>query len=408
MHDHTTRPSRIPFFYGAFLTALVLTVGLSVLVAGTGGGGEEPQSGLRFSHKLHTQDAGMGCADCHSAVAESASAADVIRPDHSTCQSCHEEQLNESCTTCHVTDPGEYTIPVRDTRGLVFSHAFHIGQGAECAACHADVAGVEAGEHIPLPPMATCNTCHDDAQASNACESCHTNLALLRPVEHNESDFLRHHKQLALRDGANCLSCHTEEGCAECHNGAELVSVTVPGSDLQVPNGPRLFAIARGQGQNKLKVHDAGFRFTHGVLVQQRSSECQTCHDAQDFCSTCHMAGGNINQGSFRPFSHSQPGFTTVGVGSGGGLHAREARRDIEACASCHDVQAADPTCVLCHVDNDGIRGTNPRTHEPGFMAGEKGDWHEDPGANCYVCHVDPNARPGGNKSLTFCGYCHN
>ncbi len=394
--------------YGVVLAVIILSLSLSALIAGTGQPTDDGSPALRFSHRLHTEDMGMACTDCHGAVQESTLATDVFRPDHTTCESCHEAQLNEDCTTCHVSDPLDYVVPVREDRGLVFSHASHLEMGAECETCHGNVGSLEEAMPVPLPAMATCNTCHNAVDAPNTCESCHLNLALLRPEEHNMTDFLRQHRQVALRADANCSSCHTEETCQECHNGSELIGVTVPGSDLQVPSGPREFAIARGQGQNKLKVHDAGFRFTHGVAAQQKTMECQTCHESQEFCSTCHLAGGNINQGAFRPFSHSRPNFATVGVGSGGGLHAREARRDIESCASCHDVQAADPTCVLCHVDNDGIRGTNPRTHEPGFMRGEKGDWHEDQGANCYICHVDPNARPGGVKSLTFCGYCHN
>jgi hypothetical protein len=333
---------------------------------------------------------------------------DNLRPDHTNCESCHEEQLNDNCSTCHRSDPLEYQVPVRADRGLVFSHAFHLEKGAECTTCHTGVEQLEEAVHIPLPAMATCNTCHNEVVAQNTCETCHTNLAVLRPREHNQTDFLRHHKQVALRTDATCSSCHTEESCQECHNGADLVKVNVPGNDLQVPHGPRTFAIARGQGQNVLKVHDATWRFTHGVAASNKQSECQTCHETQDFCAACHFAGGNVNQSVFRPYSHSQATFVTIGVGSGGGIHATEAKRDIESCASCHDVEAADPTCILCHVDNDGIRGTNPRTHTPGFMRGEKGDWHDDAGANCYMCHTDPNARPGGMRGLTFCGYCHN
>jgi hypothetical protein len=96
-----------------------------------------------------------------------------------------------------------------------------------------------------------------------------------------------------------------------------------------------------------------------------------------------------------------------MGVGSGGGLHAKLAKRDIETCAACHDAQGADPACILCHTDYDGIKGTNPRTHVPGFMAGNEGIWHNDPGATCYVCHTDANARVGGVKGQKFCGYCH-
>ena len=67
----------------------------------------------------------------------------------------------------------------------------------------------------------------------------------------------------------------------------------------------------------------------------------------------------------------SNPDFTTIGVGTGGGEHATLARRDIERCISCHDVQGADPTCITCHLDSDGIKGTNPKTHPAGFMKGE-------------------------------------
>lgn len=404
-NDH--RFSLVPVAYGVFLGAIILLLGLSAMTAGTDEVvSDEP--GITFSHRLHVEDAGMACEDCHSEVTASTKATDALRPGHTNCESCHEAQLNEDCSTCHINDPLEYVVPVRPDRGLVFSHVLHAEKGAACLTCHAGIEKLEASVRIDMPAMATCNTCHNDVEASNTCESCHTDLALLRPREHNRTDFLRFHKQLALDTEANCASCHTEESCVECHNGAELVTVNVPGSDLQVPHAPRTFAIARGQGQTTLKVHDATFRFTHGVIASQKNSECQTCHQTQDFCAACHFAGGNVNQAVFRPSSHSQPGFMTFGVGSGGGLHAREAKRDIENCASCHDVEAADPTCIVCHSDNDGIRGTNPRTHLAGFMRGERGDWHDDPGANCYVCHTDPNARPGGVKQLTFCGYCHN
>jgi len=75
---------------------------------------------------------------------------------------------------------------------------------------------------------------------------------------------------------------------------------------------------------------------------------------------------------------------------------------------SCHDVQGADPTCIQCHVDPDGIKGTDARTHTPGFMASaEDGNWHSDPGSSCFVCHTDANARVSGVKGAGFCGYCH-
>ena len=117
-----------------------------------------------------------------------------------------------------------------------------------------------------------------------------------------------------------------------------------------------------------------------------------------------------MNQDAFKPASHSQAGFLPIAphaVGSGGGEHARLARRDIEACAACHGSEGADPVCITCHNDPDGIKGNDPRTHDPGFMSGNHGSWHDDPGATCYMCHTDSNARPGGVRGQKFCGYCH-
>ena len=42
-----------------------------------------------------------------------------------------------------------------------------------------------------------------------------------------------------------------------------------------------------------------------------------------------------------------------------------------------------------------------------GFMADEKGIWHDTQGAICYTCHTDNNAKPNGIRGVGFCGYCH-
>jgi hypothetical protein len=255
--------------------------------------------------------------------------------------------------------------------------------------------------------MATCNSCHNDTKATTACEKCHTDFASLRPIEHNRTNFIHEHKRLARLGDAKCGVCHSQETCIDCHNGSELIKVDVLGRDLTSQRSPRLTAIDRGQEMCLTKIHDLNFRFTHGIAAKGKSMECQTCHNSEKYCSTCHEAGGNINQGAFKPASHAVAGFTTLGVGSSGGEHARLARRDIESCAACHGAEGADPVCITCHVDPDGIKGNDPKTHDPGFMSNTHGPWHFDPGANCYMCHTDVNAHPGGVKGQKFCGYCH-
>jgi hypothetical protein len=89
-----------------------------------------------------------------------------------------------------------------------------------------------------------------------------------------------------------------------------LVKVEIPGKDPVSPHAPRLTANDRGQGMRLTKVHDLNFRFTHGIAAAGKTAECQTCHDQQTFCSTCHAAGGNVNQVRFEPQTMMRKGPT--------------------------------------------------------------------------------------------------
>lgn len=364
---------------------------------------------IKFSHQFHIKEAGIACSDCHEGASTSKLAADNLLSKKANCQSCHEEQLSNNCSYCHASDDkATYVAFQNPKRETVFNHELHVNdQKIACETCHQGLDQAALATEKNLPPMTTCTTCHNGVQSTNACETCHTNFAALRPKEHNRSDFVKEHRRLARMSDASCTTCHTEESCQDCHAKAGLQAQGIDGKDLVSPRTSRITANDRAQGMALTKVHDLNFRFTHSVAASAKTAECATCHSAQDFCSTCHAAGGNINQLQFRPLTHQQPRFVTVGVGTGGGAHADLARRDIESCAACHDAQGADPTCLTCHQDSDGIRGTDPKTHARGFMQSVEGEWHSDPGANCYVCHSDPNARVGGTKGQGFCRYCH-
>jgi len=400
---------------GFLLVCVVLTLLLTFTVAVISRERTDDDKQLKrvkFSHQFHVSEAGIACVDCHSDATKSTKASDNLLAKMEACKSCHEEPLKSNCTYCHLgADSTTYTATPNPARELMFSHQQHVeDQKVTCETCHTvlDKANAATGELVPA--MATCNMCHNDTKATSACEKCHTNLASLRPAEHNRTDFVHEHKQLARLGDAKCGVCHSQETCIDCHNGSDLVKVDVPGRDLVSQRSPRLTAIDRGQGMRLTKMHDLNFRFTHGIAAKGKAMECQTCHSEEQFCSTCHQAGGNVNQDAFKPASHSQAGFLPIAphaVGSGGGEHARLARRDIESCAACHGSEGADPVCITCHNDPDGIKGNDPRTHDPGFMSGNHGSWHDDPGATCYMCHTDSNARPGGVRGQKFCGYCH-
>ncbi|MFA6467978.1 MAG: cytochrome C [Bacteroidota bacterium] len=360
---------------------------------------------LKFSHSTHAT-AGIECSSCHTPEKLTQNASEKMLPTHTECQSCHEQEVNETCGFCHTDENNPVALP-NPVREILFDHQKHVvDQKVECITCHAGMDKTDFAEASNNPSMATCNTCHNNVKASNQCEACHTNLTALRPASHTVANFKREHSRVmnGRTFDANCQSCHTESTCMECHDGTNLTKLSK--FEKTGMMSPRKFGNDAPSAMAAQNVHDLNYKFTHGIDAKGRSADCQTCHRQQTFCSDCHM-NGSAALGGAVPTSHEQFGFTTFGVGSGGGMHATLAKRDIQSCASCHDTQGGDPTCITCHADNDGIKGTNPKTHAIGFMRDAEGDWHDDAASNCFVCHTDANARPNGKAGQNFCGYCH-
>lgn len=390
-------------------TAAALLITLFVVVRSSavddGPGPVDKKAAFKFSHSKHAES-GVECSSCHTPDKLTTKASDKMLPTHTECQTCHEQEVNEKCGFCHTneSDPQPLPNPVRE---VVFDHQKHVtGLNVECVTCHQGMDKTDFAEAKNLPSMNTCTTCHNNVKAVNQCEACHTNLATLKPSSHLTANFKREHgRVMSTRTfEGKCQSCHTESSCMECHDGSNLTTLS-PGvkAGMISPRKSGMDRPAALAGQN---VHDLNYRFTHGIDAKGRSTDCQTCHRQESFCQDCHN-NGSVALGGAMPTSHEKAGFTTFGVGSGGGQHAVLAKHDISRCQSCHDAEGGDPTCVTCHVDNDGVKGTNPRTHPSGFMKDVAGPWHDDLAANCYVCHSDPNAKPNGKAGQKFCGYCH-
>ena len=362
---------------------------------------------LKFSHKTHLEGAGIGCETCHPGALTSKVASDNLRSVHDNCTSCHEEQVNNQCDYCH-KDPENILAAPEHLRQIHFSHEQHIGmKDVQCTTCHAGLNELEYAGPANMPAMAVCATCHNDRNVSNGCESCHTDLTGLVPPDHLAAGFKKDHKNLTRLGGmeTNCITCHTQDFCGECHTPGAVLQFGA-GPLMSDPN-PRVFPGASMPQTTLQRAHDMNYRFTHGIDAKSKKLDCYICHSAREFCADCHEAGDDITAQSIKPAWHLGVDFATIGVGSGGGRHAQLAKRDIESCVSCHDTQGGDPTCITCHADGDGIRGTDPRTHPMGYMKGEHGAWHANSDATCFNCHTDMNARPGGVKGGQFCGYCH-
>ncbi len=367
----------------------------------------DKKQALKFSHSKHAE-ANIECASCHTPEKLTKNASEKMLPTHTECQSCHEQEVNEKCAMCHSDENNPVALP-NPIREILFDHQKHVvDQKMECVTCHAginsDKENETASQHTPS--MATCNTCHNNVKATNQCEACHTNLTSLRPASHIAANFKREHARVmnGRTFDANCQSCHTESSCMECHDGTNLT--TLSKFEKTGMLSPRKFGNDKPAALSGQNVHNINYKFTHGIDAKGRASDCQTCHRQQTFCSDCHM-NGSVALGGAMPTTHEKAGFTTIGVGTGGGAHAQLAKRDIQRCASCHDPEGGDPTCITCHFDNRGVKGTQPKTHQNGFMKNVRGEWHDDAAANCFVCHTDANARPTGKAGQNFCGYCH-
>ena len=367
---------------------------------------------IKFSHQFHFEQEAM-CTDCHTEVEESVDLSQRLVPTMDACANCHEVDDEEECSTCHYDGIQE---PFPDKKNdIIFNHKSHLGQkGLSCTKCHTGLNNVDYSFESAtiFPAMETCNECHSsngNAKPTNiACESCHISRVNLTPDNHKNVNFKDMHKFSSKATDANCQMCHDNNFCETCHVGTNTINEANSADNFYTPYSPHNY-IDNTKQQQISRVHDLNYLYNHGIDAKGKTSNCISCHQTETFCAECHNVteNGDFAQEGFLPSSHRQSNFTTLGVGSGGGLHAEIAKRDIENCAACHDVQGADPNCIMCHVDNDGIKGTNPKTHEINFMRNEEGPWHGDFGAVCYNCHTDAGAL-SQTAGQGFCGYCHN
>jgi hypothetical protein len=352
---------------------------------------------LKFSHQKHVKDEGIECSDCHTSIAQSTKAEDRNLPGKYVCQTCHDVEDENNCTFCHVDKDNLQSWP-NPVRQFYFNHQRHIKM--DCKKCHAgiekSIAGGD-GKYLPSPQL--CNSCHNDVAVSMECLECHPATTKFRPDSHIPT-WSREHIIQVRAGMSDCAHCHTNNYCQECHESTDLISTKIIPENYYANYSPHL----SGKETQVIKsVHGLNYRFVHQLDAAGKEKDCQTCHETSSYCAQCHNSGTNAQ---IRPTWHggSDWGAIALGVGTGGGRHAELARRDIERCAACHEVQGADPACLLCHTDFDGIKNTDPQTHGSGFSNRfeEEADFHHDEGALCFVCHT--NTKRAG---VGFCGYCH-
>ncbi|RMD49339.1 MAG: cytochrome C, partial [Ignavibacteria bacterium] len=269
---------------------------------------------IKFSHKNHLMMVTDDCTDCHADVPESENISDNLIPTMDNCASCHDVEDDEECGTCHYEDvyePLENRIsPVR------FNHKFHLSeQNKTCTDCHKGLDKVDYSMQSPnvFPAMDVCADCHNSSKtATDACDACHYSTVDLFPESHKVADFETSHKFLAQDADANCYVCHeTESFCEDCHVSTVRIDETNTAKDFYVPYSPHNYKDGVKQ-QVITRRHDLNYVYSHGIDAIGKTTECQTCHQKETFCTECHEGeNGDFRVEGIMPKSHLVSNFTT-------------------------------------------------------------------------------------------------
>lgn len=264
------------------------------------------KSDLIFSHKFHMEEVEADCATCHDPAANSITGQDDLLPEMETCYECHDEDDTE-CTVCHRQPDEPILLPRIADYSPKFTHKNHIARNIPCEKCHPGIAQSESVEQgLHLPQMATCMSCHELPQTSEGCYLCHTKDESLTPASHL-ADWTHRHGLLSEANRQECYTCHTENYCADCHQGENLSN----------------------------QIHPPEFIATHSISYLTRESDCVGCHQGKEFCAECHVHVNHVV-----PASHHLPDWAASG-------HGEAARTDFENCTVCH--LSSDLTCAECH-----------------------------------------------------------
>lgn len=196
---------------------------------------------LDFSHRLHLENVGAECMDCHATVRTSKAATDLNLPKQKVCLRCHD---GRKASKVEASVLSNWRIEPRTFR---FDHALHLKLGNlapvlaaaidggsylgkvgdirrhletdnACQACHRGLEETDLATPANLPQMSDCLICHSEIDNPFSCQTCHIEGARLRPDDHT-LEFVDLHSTGRLElDKLTCLPCHgTTFVCKGCH-----------------------------------------------------------------------------------------------------------------------------------------------------------------------------------------------
>lgn len=228
------------------------------------------------------------------------------------------------------------------------------------------------------------------------CNDCHKKEGIA--VNH-DADWVRGHRVPAGK-GANCEQCHSQSYCLDCHSGGLI------DPKLKVNRGDGIEAELTTQNYRRdyiPKSHRSDWLEIHPIKALDNPQTCTRCHTEQKFCIECHsrfqradlaflshrrqfrdinLTGVGPNHANFTPAQcpTCHPG-GMLPTHAWSGDHAREARRNLQACQSCH---SDGDVCLTCHSARQGLRvSPHPRNWKS-----VKGNFrNKSNGRSCIRCH---------------------
>jgi hypothetical protein len=318
-----------------------------------------------FPHSPHV-DGDVDCLLCHASIAKATALEARVR--HVALP-----KGGAACAACHEAPP-TVTVPARTREFEVrVDHAAHLARGVKCVTCHVKLTEAKETEPAPLS-MSTCTACHQHQKdfAEARCTPCHVDLKRYeKPVAafQHAGDFMKIHGQLARPTAETCAQCHEQTFCADCHSAT---------------TSPVRQAIAFPEAVQRDFIHRGDYVSRHMVEADANPASCRKCHGSQ-FCNACHTLQNLSQSSGVQPRNPHPPGWGTDVAG--GNFHGNAARKNIVACAGCHDAGAA-AICVQCHrVGGFADNPANPNgPHPASFISKHRSD-DRTKQAVCMTCH---------------------
>jgi len=168
---------KLPFIKFAVPIIIILILIIVFVSASSRGKIEQP---IQYNHKVHIEEAGLECTDCHQYVENYARA---TIPNIKVCVDCHSDEpltnsieekklLNYISSNKRIPWVQIYYVP----NHVYFSHRRHVKIGEiKCIECHGDVANLTEPAPFQLVKisMNNCIECHDKHDVINDCIGCH-------------------------------------------------------------------------------------------------------------------------------------------------------------------------------------------------------------------------------------------